>query len=138
QPAGGGSIFAEAALDQSGERLQRGGSVGPLRRDLDLRAGPGAERQKPHDRRAADTLTVAADRDLGVERRGALDEPRRGARMQPPPIGDGDLPAHRPGCGGHRQASPSRTSLATLIYLRPASRATTAACLSDASPRTLA
>src|SRR6478672_2235282 len=78
-----------------------------------------------HDRRSADAVSVLLDLDLGfAELCGEIDELGASPRMEPAFVGDLDLAADS------RQAAASpRISLATEIYLRPASRAAaTAAC----------
>src|SRR5690349_14925482 len=78
----------------------------------------GTEHHQAHDRRAADSVAVLLDFDLGVEFAGHVDEFSRGPRMETALVGDLDLAAD----GAQAAASP-RISLATEIYLRPASRA---------------
>src|SRR5437764_8598440 len=82
-PPGVSSILIELAVDQAGERLDRGRRVAPGRGDLDGRARGGGEHHQPHDRAAGDRRAVLAHPDLGVELRRGLDEAGGGARVQP-------------------------------------------------------
>src|SRR3954447_4542450 len=77
-----------------------------------------AEHHQAHDRGAAHPVAVLLHLDLGVDLAGKIDELGARPRMEPALIGDRDLAENR------RQAAASpRISLATEIYLRPASRA---------------
>ena len=59
--------------------------------------GAGGQHHQPHDRAAGDRGAVLAHPNLGVEEPGGLDEPGRGARMQPALIADRRDAADRPG-----------------------------------------
>src|SRR3954451_2419771 len=127
------SILIELAFDQAGERLYRSRGIGTRRGDLDDRARRGGEHHQPHDRPARYGGAVFANRNLGAELAGGLDETRGGAGVQPLLIADPYIASRdggrlrrrlgralRIGGGGHRRAS-ARSWEATLIYLRPAS-----------------
>src|SRR4051794_4974716 len=126
------SVLIELAFDQARQRLHRGRCVAPGRGDFDDCTRCGGKHHQPHDRAPGYCGTILADEDFGIELRGGLDEPGRGAGMQPPLVADldGSLGAGRGGRGGigkilgdigtHRRASASSCE-ATLMYLRPAS-----------------
>src|SRR5581483_10551892 len=94
-----------------------------------------------HDRVAAHRLAAARHLDLGVEAVDALDELGGRPRMQALAVDDADFARQGAGefgrrgtilfaCrGGFRFAHlPAKTLLATVMYLRPASRASPTAC----------
>src|SRR4051794_38044051 len=98
--------------------LQR--SLGAVAIDMDDNriAISSAEHHQAHDRGSAHAVPILLHLDLGVDLAGEVDELRARPCMEPALIGDRDLAASR------RQAAASpRISLATEIYLRPASRA---------------
>src|SRR2546423_7376028 len=89
-----------------------------------------AEHHQAHDRGPADAVAVLLDLDLGVDLAGEIDELRARPGVEPAWIGNRDLTADR------RQAAASpRISLATEIYLRPASRAAATAALTGITLR---
>src|SRR5947207_2805757 len=126
------SVLIELAFDQARQRVDGGGRVAACRGDFDDRTRCGGEHHQPHDRASGYRGAVLADHDFGIELRGGLDEPRRGARMQPFLVADLDgSPRRGRRCrsairkvlgdiGIHRRASASSCE-ATLMYLRPAS-----------------
>src|SRR5207237_3089006 len=82
-----------------------------------------SEHHQAHDRRAADAVAVLLDLDPGGKFAGHVDELRARSRMEPASVGDLDLSLD-PKVRFWRQAAASpRISLATEMYLRPASRA---------------
>src|SRR4030095_1120352 len=126
------SILIELAFDQARQRLHRERRIASARGDLDELARGGGEHHQSHDRAPGYRRAVLADKDLGVELRGDLDEPRRGARMQPLLVADLDGSPRRGrgrrrcigkvlgDIGTHLRASASSCE-ATLMYLRPVS-----------------
>src|SRR5262249_15763597 len=133
--------------DQNLERPDDARRVGAGRRDRNGRAGRGGEHHQAHDRVAADALVAARHAHLRVELLDRLHEFRRSARVQAFPVDDLDVT----GAGVGRRAPtgafealtgvahfPLSTRLATVMYLRPASCASTTACARGWSPRTLA
>src|SRR5438270_63019 len=77
-----------------------------------------AEHHQAHDRGPADTLAVLFDLDLGIDLAGEIDELRARPGVEAALVLDANLAAE------FRQAAASpRISLATEMYLRPASRA---------------
>src|SRR5690349_10214275 len=86
--------------------------------DDDRVADRRAEHHQAHDRGPADSVTILFDLNRGIDLAGKIDELRARSRMEPALVGNRDLAADS------RQAAASpRISLATEIYLRPASRA---------------
>src|SRR5947209_15200863 len=77
-----------------------------------------AQHHQAHDRSAADPVAVLLDLDLGIDLAGEVDELGAGPGVEPAHVGDLDLAADRV-----QAAASPRISLATEIYLRPASRA---------------
>src|SRR5437762_11900195 len=77
-----------------------------------------AEHHQAHDRGAADLAAVLLDLDLRVDFAGEIDELGASPGVEPALVGDPDLPADRV-----QAAASPRISLATEMYLRPASRA---------------
>src|SRR5919112_3839541 len=76
------------------------------------------EHHQAHDGGSADPVAVLFDLDVGRDLAGEIDELRACPRMEPAFVRNPNFPADR------RQAAASpRISLATEIYLRPASRA---------------
>src|SRR5947209_990169 len=77
-----------------------------------------AQHHQAHDRSAADPVAVLLDLDLGIDLAGEVDELGAGPGVEPAHVGDLDLAADRV-----QAAASPRISLATEMYLRPASRA---------------
>src|SRR6185369_12051637 len=77
-----------------------------------------AEHHQAHDGGSTDLVTILLDLDFGIELAGHGDEFGAGPGVEAPHVSDRDFAADR----GQAAASP-RISLATEIYLRPASRA---------------
>src|SRR5438552_2337810 len=77
-----------------------------------------AEHHQAHDRGAANLVAVLLDLDLRVDLAGKIDEFGAGPGVEPAHVGNLDLAADRV-----QAAASPRISLATEIYLRPASRA---------------
>src|SRR5579883_827413 len=143
------SAFIEAGGDQGRQRV--GGALGlpPGGADLDLAARRCGQHHQPHDGHAGHGTFLLRDRHGGVECRRKLYKPRRCTGVQPFLIDDGGGALDRSGggravgrlrCGrvrGHF-TSPARSWEATLMYLRPASRAEATASASFSVLRTLA
>src|SRR5581483_8834773 len=142
-PLTGSALLAETGLDQGHQGLDRLGALRSLGLELDYRAGAGRQHHEPHDGGAADRLAVAHHAHGGIEALRTLHELGGGAGMQPLAVADRHFrPRFVVFPHGTRlpppQASPDRTWLATLMYLRPASFAAFTAAARLASPRTLA
>src|SRR5437588_1309708 len=144
------SILIELAFDQAGERLDSCRGVAPGRADFDDGPRRRGEHHQPHDRAPRHRSPVLAYLNIRVELPGGLDEARGGARMEPLLIADrAGEPHRRQGLRGgagrlfgvavraHRRAS-ARSCEATLMYLRPASWAPSAARSSASVWRRLA
>src|SRR5690554_6130145 len=120
---GGLVVFIEPAIDQLGNRLDGLARLASGRLHQNGRAGPGRQHHQTHDRGAPNGDPIPGDGDFGVEMIGSSNEPRRGARVQPPTIADGQSLAHCTVGLKRRLVHLPNTSLATLIYFRPASAA---------------
>src|SRR5919112_1505543 len=86
--------------------------------DNDRVAHRRAEHHQAHDRGSADAVAVLLDLDLGGDLAREIDELSACPRMEPAFVRNPNFPADRP-----QAAASPRISLATEIYLRPASRA---------------
>src|SRR6185437_15306496 len=140
-------VLVEAVFDQGGDGVERfarllAGSV-----DEDGRARAGAQHHQPHDRAARHRGAVARDLYLGIEALGGAHKAGRRPGVQALAIHDGQLLRQRPagicrciheGNSKPEGAQPPSDSLATLMYLRPASAAMVTACLISRSARTRA
>src|SRR6202789_348776 len=141
-------IFAEASGDQGGQGIERLPSLCSPRGDADCRAQPRPEGQDAHDRVAAYRFAAAGDLDLRVETLDALDEFRGRARVQALAVDDAHLSNLRSGEFRRRRTRlpfpdfvahlPERTLLATVMYFRPASRASSTAWSSSEFSRSVA
>src|SRR5579872_3029422 len=142
-------VFAEPARDKRFDRVESRFRLSSARRNGDRRTHRGAERQNAHDRIAADCLAATRNSDLGVETIDALYEFRRRSGVQALAIDDEHLTCAGAGELRRRRAIvvagrltvrlahlPANTLLATVMYLRPASRASPTACSRSAVSRT--
>ena len=129
-------VLAEPAGDKGGERVQRLASFGAGGRHRDRRSGARAEGEDAHDRIAPNRLAAARDPDVRVKSVHALHKFGGGARVQALPVDDLQVARQRPRkrrgrgtvvFGAHLAHFPSSTLLAMVMYLRPASRASTTA-----------
>src|SRR5262249_26875560 len=135
------------------KRRHRAVGLATRRADLDFAAGRGGEHHQPHDRHARDRAVLLGHGHGSIELTGQLHEARRGACVETFLIDDrngaGDLrrSGGRPLGGGRRRrirrrrahfTSPASSCEATLMYLRPASRAEATASGSFSVLRTLA
>src|SRR5690606_31579422 len=110
----------------------------PAGLDENGRARPGGQHHQAHDRGAAHGHPVAAHAHLRVEMVGHAHEAGRGAGVEPALVADGQPLADSAAGIGKGFAQTPRTSLATLMYLRPASAAILTASRTSVSPRTRA
>src|SRR5690606_20482079 len=126
---------AELVLHEPLQRIQRLARLRAGRRDEDAAAGACRQHHQAHDRHAADRVSVFRDSHLSLVLADRLDEFRRRPGMQAALVDDVEFAG---GMGGHVAYAylPLRTRLATLIYLRPASDASTSALSMSFSPRT--
>src|SRR3569623_1473009 len=135
-------FFAKPVRNQAGQCFHGGGGVIAGTDDPERGAGAGGEHHQAHDRRAADGLAVAGDRDLGVILLGHLHEFRRGAGVQTLLVDNldiaNDCPIRTSGCVGAVGHLPGRTRLAIVQYLRPAACAAATAASRGQGSRTLA
>ena len=84
------TFLPKSDLDQLRQRVDGRLLVGAVGGDRDRRAARRRQQQNSHDALAVHHLRVAADADLRLEARRQVDEPRRGPRVQPELVDDGD------------------------------------------------
>ena len=108
-------IFVESSRDQSGQRLDRRGRVGPARLQIQQGSALGGQRRQIENTLAVEFIAVVVDPDLGLELQRQLDELVGGPHVQAEAVRDLDLAtgdcrfvAHRrldrpgPGTSDHR------------------------------------
>src|SRR5690606_31092693 len=103
--------------------------------DTDRTAGTGGQHHQAHDRRPTDPDPVALDLHGRIEFTCHLHKLGRGAGMKATLIDDGDFANN--GVGGVRAHFPVKSWLATLMYLRPATWASSSAVAMSPVLRTL-
>src|SRR6202453_1774342 len=141
-------IFPEASGDQGGQGIERLPGLRSPRGDADRRTQPRPEGQDAHDRIAPYGFAAAGDFDLRVETLDALDEFRSRARRQALAVDAAHLSNLRSGEFRRRRTRllfpdfvahlPERPLLATVMYFRPASRASSTAWSSSEFSRSVA